>query len=408
MRRQEQTLEIKRLAALRRYGILDTPAEGTFDNIVELASTMCSAPIAVVSLVDEYRQWFKARVGLAPSETPREIAFCAHAIQQDDMFVVDDATRDPRFKDNPLVVGTPNVRFYAGMPLRTIDGFNLGTLCIIDSKLHTFDDEQRRTLALLAQQTEVLLTLRLALREVSRLGTEVARQHDALLLLEQERRDLAVTVVHDLKSPLMCILAEADFIQSSPLDADNTAALETIREAATIMQRLTFDLLDVSRSTNGSLMVRQEDVELRSLVANVGKRAAHRVEQNGIFTSTTQRPVVARVDANLLRRVIENLVDKAIKYGDDQPITLELTDTQDAFEVRVRDRGPGIPLAQREQIFERYVRLEPSSNERVSQGIGLAFCRLAVEAHGGTIWIEDNHPCGVTFCFRIAKNLDLT
>lgn len=152
--------ESERLAALRSTHILDTPAESGFDELVELAVTICDTPIALVSLVDEHRQWFKARVGLDATETPREVAFCAHAILDVEPFVVPDARVDPRFADNPLVTGAPNVVFYAGMPLTAGGGSALGTLCVIDRVPRELTEAQLRALRVLGRAASAQLEAR--------------------------------------------------------------------------------------------------------------------------------------------------------------------------------------------------------------------------------------------------------
>ncbi|EJL93323.1 diguanylate cyclase (GGDEF) domain-containing protein [Herbaspirillum sp. CF444] len=146
--------EQARVAELHSLHILDTPPEERFDRLTRLARRLFAVPIAVVSLVDAKRQWFKSRIGVEPHETGRDVSFCAHAILRDDVMVVSDALEDPRFQDNPLVVGDPFVRFYAGCPIRSPQGHKLGTLCLLDTIPREFNDDDRIMLADLTRMVE--------------------------------------------------------------------------------------------------------------------------------------------------------------------------------------------------------------------------------------------------------------
>ena len=152
--------EGRRLKVLWQYEVLDTVPEEMFDDLTELAASICEAPIALVSLVDEDRQWFKSAHGLNQRETSRDISFCAHAICHSGLFIISDARKDKRFKDNPMVVGSPKIRFYAGSPLVTADGYALGTLCVLDQLPRTLTSFQKRALQLLARVVVSQLELR--------------------------------------------------------------------------------------------------------------------------------------------------------------------------------------------------------------------------------------------------------
>jgi formate hydrogenlyase transcriptional activator len=183
MRASPTVNESERLLALRQYNVLDTLPEQSFDDLTRLASYICEAPIALVTLIDEDRQWFKSRVGLEANGTPRDQAFCAHAIHQPDLFIVPDALADERFADNPLVTSDPHIRFYAGAPLVTPEGYGLGTLCVIDRVPRELMPEQEEALRALSRQVMALL-------EARRQAVELALANERLLAEARERRKI--------------------------------------------------------------------------------------------------------------------------------------------------------------------------------------------------------------------------
>src|SRR3974390_567569 len=179
--------EARRLKVLWQYEVLDTVPEELFDDLTELAARICEAPIALISLVDEKRQWFKSKVGTDVKETSRDVSFCAHAIKQAELFVVPDATQDKRFANNPLVISDPKIRFYAGAPLITPDGYALGTLCVIDKVPRNLRPDQKQALLILARHVVSQLELRRRSRE---------------LLQVREQNEKVKTEVEKLKAEL--------------------------------------------------------------------------------------------------------------------------------------------------------------------------------------------------------------
>lgn len=193
------SMEAARVAALNRYAILDSEPEQSFDDLVTLAAHICKVPMAMLSLVDDHRQWFKSKLGVQVEETPRESSICAHAIQQPDLFVVPDTLQDPRFRDNPLVTGEPHVRFYAGAPLINEDNFALGTLCVVDREPRELDPDQKDALNALGRlalrQMELRLNLQLLKEALNdRTREEHARELELKRLEEKLIRVLGLKV----------------------------------------------------------------------------------------------------------------------------------------------------------------------------------------------------------------------
>ncbi len=225
--------EKERLDELRQYRILDTLAESEYDDLVYLASKICGTPIALVSLVDQDRQYFKARVGLEVSETPRDVAFCAHAILKPELMVVNDAKADERFADNPLVKSDPNIRFYAGTPLITPAGHAMGTLCVIDRVPRTLDNAQRESLLALGRQVEALLSLRRAKSEAERLLLSLFPKPVA----DRLRADPHATIVEEYPEATILLCNVDDFwevVGSRP----PTEIIKLLNEVFSLFDRL--------------------------------------------------------------------------------------------------------------------------------------------------------------------------
>jgi len=255
--------EEERLAELTQYELLDTSPEVVFDRITRMAAEFFDVPIALVSLVDRYRQWFKSHHGIDATETPRDLAFCAHVILQDEVMVVPDATQDPRFAGNPLVTGNPDIRFYAGAPLKTRSGQMLGTVCIIDRKPHLdITEHHTRKLADLAAIAIDEMELRLALRKANRdmetlrrIQEELQETRQQAELAMQEKAQFIATISHELRTPMNGILGMAYLLEDTRLDSQQKEYVDTINHSASNLLLLINDVLDLSKIEASELII---------------------------------------------------------------------------------------------------------------------------------------------------------
>jgi signal transduction histidine kinase len=395
--------EQARLAALRNLTILDTPPEESFDRVTRLAAKLFRAPTALISLVDEHRQWFKSSFNFSYRETCREDSFCAHALLGDSVMVVPDAVSDARFADNPGVTGAPGIRFYAGAPLKSPTGFNIGTLCIIDAVPRDFTPEDRALLNDLAAMVNDELALRHAsnvrLQLVDRLETALAKLKQA----EALRDDFTHMLVHDLRNPLSVMIGFFELLRmtaAQKLSASELEQVTIVEESADRLNAMITSLLDVHRLEEGEMPIEMIACDLRE-VARTATQAARELRNGSFSLQLPASPVIAPADANLIERVIANLVSNALKFTTPQQHVRVSVEAEGAnVRVSVIDEGPGIPPELHSCVFDKFGQIE-GRNCVHSSGLGLTFCKLAVEAHGGTIGIESVVGKGSTFSFTL-------
>lgn len=393
---QKPTNESKRLEVLKSYNLLDTLPEDAYDTITKLASYICNTPISLVTLLDADRNFLKSRRGIDIAESPRDISFCGHAIlSEEPVFIVEDARLDERFQDNPLVKDFKAI-FYAGVPLRTSDGYALGTLCVYDHKPRTLSLEEQDALRGLAKQTVLLFEARKRNIDLAAAQNETAQRNDRL-------EDFARLVAHDLKSPLASIegllnLLKEDYLGEN--DEDFALYLKHLDTSAKSMRDYIDGLLEYYRAD--TLLATKEDTTLFTLVKDVAD--LHKSSNVAIKTEDDLKLVA--VSAIAIDQILSNLVDNATKYNDKEAPTIQISgnESKDFYTISVKDNGTGIPEDKQEIIFDLFKTTGTKDrNGRQGSGMGLATVRKLVEGLGGTIRVSSVVGEGSIFTFTIRR-----
>ena len=392
--------EGKRLAALAEYNILDTLPEQDFDDITRIASEICETPIALVSLIDDDRQWFKSHHGLDATETPREYAFCSHAIlEPEKVLVVNDASKDERFHDNPLSTGPPNVIFYAGAPLISPEGHALGTLCVIDNEPRKLDKGKLEALQGLANQVVAQLELRKKIRQLDQANTKLLRSNEEL-----ER--FAYIASHDLKTPLRGIVSICSWLNdeySDKLGEEGKAYVEKLQERASSLNSLVSGILSYSKTADvlGKGVIQ---VDLPELLDEI---IAMQAPGEDIAITMDLKCEKIRAHRIALQQILQNLLSNAIKYNDKEHVKVNISTAQegDSCVIRISDNGPGIAATYHERIFELFQTLGQRDRfQSKGTGIGLATVRKLAREMGGDVTIESEPGQGATFVLTLPQH----
>lgn len=387
--------ERERLDALYSYGILDTDAESDFDELIKLASHICETPISLITLVDHDRQWFKAKLGLDADETSREVAFCAHAIHQDDLMVVNDARLDPRFVENPLVTGSPDIRFYAGMPLSTPSGFKLGTLCVIDTKPHVLSPMQHEALQILGKQAMKLIELRRRNEEMKRL----ADLHKRLLSI----------IGHDLRGPTASIHNMLDLAMDGDLPLDEfKELLPDLQKSVDSSILLLNNLLEWASSQLTGRKIGKKPIPLKKVIEQVSQTylTVFHDKGNRVICDLSDQDIAVG-DRHMTEFIFRNLLLNANKFMNDGTVWVSAVKDLEGITISVTDQGPGIPPNVLLNLFSWETRTTTvgSAGERGS-GLGLPMCSEFARSQGGDLWAESTLGEGSVFHLRLPSYSD--
>jgi K+-sensing histidine kinase KdpD len=369
--------ENERIKALQDLNILDTLEEDAYDQLTLIASQICDVPIALVSLIHDNRQWFKSHHGLEARETPRDIAFCAHAINNpEEILMVEDAAKDERFHDNPLSTKAPNVIFYAGAPLNTSEGFCLGTLCVIGNKPKKLSNTQQTALKALANQVVAQLELRrknLILIEKIKIVEQLNHDIDAF----------SYRLSHDMLTPMRGILSIIEFLKIDDADGISISLgekIDQIKDRAKYGLALVESTIEYARISKANLVFSEFKLEdtANLVFANLANADNVKLE----LMNCEQIVITSKLAIHV---AFQHLMTNSLKFNDKDTCIISISSKieNNRLFIDYKDNGPGINIKYANKIFEIFETLNPKSEN--STGIGLATLKTVLNKLSGHI-----------------------
>ena len=393
-----------RIEALNRYAILDTPPENTFNNIVRLACSIFQVPIALVSLVDEERVFLKANKGMpGVLNTERGMSLCSLAILTDDVTVFENALKEACLLSNPLITGNFGLRFYAAAPLITSDGYNIGSLCILDKHPRKFSESEKESLENLAAIVMDEIELRLSSIKAISLKQElldITRQKNEDLIIKNEDLDHFIhSASHDLKAPVSSIEGLVNILNTmlekiGTIEPEIPKAMELIYESIDKFKKTITDLSEISKIQKASELM--TDVDIAEVISDIEILISDLITQSqGSIHKSLKCPNIKFSKINL-QSILINLISNSLKYRSERkPVIWISSEVQgDYVKIQVKDNGRGIERKHFSIIFEMFKRV----NYHVEgSGIGLYLVKRIVDQSNGKIDIESEENEGTTF-----------
>ncbi|MEO0895675.1 MAG: ATP-binding protein [Bacteroidota bacterium] len=393
--------EDARLKALHDYNVLDTVAEEDFDEIVHLASQICGTSVALISLVDHDRQWFKAQTGyITAKQTPRDISFCSHVINREDEMVIEDAREDIRFHDNPLVHDS-DVIFYAGTPLATEDGHKIGSLCVIDNQPKRLDEGQLFALRVLGKQVIAQLENRKKVRD---LRIQLDENQKCLKVAEKAKEEanqaneikskFLAHMSHEIRTPLHGMIGLIGMMEGGELDKEQREILHMLEKSTMNLKGIINDILDLSKIESGKMTTYIHAFDFRQMVKEtfelyqpvaMNKDLDYQVEIGDTI------PIHLKMDEMKIRQILSNLLSNAMKFTEAGQIKLVVEQGKQSGQVswltfRVQDSGIGISPKKQALIFDEFEQEDESTTAKFGgTGLGMAISQKLTVLMGGEI-----------------------
>lgn len=391
--------ENQRLEAVRSYQLLDTLPEKDFDNITALTASICEVPISLVTLIDVDRNFLKSNYGLNITESPRDTSFCGHAILgEESLFIVEDARKDPRFKNNPLVKDMQAI-FYAGVRLMNSDGYPLGTLCVFDTKPRTLSKSQKTALVSLAYQVVNLFESRKRNRTLMEVQRELREKNEEL-------KNFAGIVSHDMKMPLANMIITSDMLRTkygSLLDDQGKEYLDYIKQSSFTLSEYITGLLEHYESDKTASLT-EEVFDSHDLLEEIIELMNINIDCE---INLPEKNIEMQANKAALEQIILNLVGNSLKYNDKEKIKIDIDCKEEdgLYYFKITDNGMGISKNKLPQIFELFGTTgNLDRNGKKGNGIGLSTVKKLVTKLNGEINVSSKLGKGTTFEFSIKKH----